>query len=56
MYDVPSGTKFRGKVIGDSIAALAKAFPDVHRELMNIYVTETSLSSSIESRERIKVS
>jgi ketosteroid isomerase-like protein len=40
MYDVPSGTKFRGKAIGDSIAALAKAFPDVHRELMNIYVTE----------------
>jgi ketosteroid isomerase-like protein len=40
MYDVPSGTKFRGKAIGDSIAAFAKAFPDVHRELMNIYVTE----------------
>ena len=40
MYDVPSGTKFRGKAIGDSIAGLAKAFPDVHRELMNIYVTE----------------
>src|SRR3984893_9706437 len=31
MYDVPSGTKFRGKAIGDSIAALASAFPDVHR-------------------------
>ena len=39
MYDVPSGTKFRGKAIGDSIAALAKAFPDVHRELLSIYVT-----------------
>ena len=34
MYDVPSGTKFRGKAIGDSIAALAKAFPDVHREIV----------------------
>ena len=40
MYDVPSGTKFRGKALGESIAALAKAFPDVHRELMSIYVTE----------------
>ncbi len=39
MYDVPSGTKFRGKAIGDSIAALASAFPDVHRELLSIYVT-----------------
>src|ERR1700677_1675815 len=40
MYDVPSGTKFRGKSIGDSIAALASAFPDVHRELLSIYVAE----------------
>ncbi len=38
MYDVPSGTKFRGKAIGDSIAALASAFPDVHRELSSLYV------------------
>jgi ketosteroid isomerase-like protein len=40
MYDVPSGTRFRGKAIGDSIAALASAFPDVHRELLSIYVAE----------------
>jgi len=40
MYDVPSGTKFRGKAIGDSIAGLARAFPDLHRELLSIYVTE----------------
>jgi uncharacterized protein len=40
MCDIPSGTKFRGKAIGESIAALAKAFPDVHRELLSIYVTE----------------
>ena len=40
MCDMPSGTKFRGKAIGDSIAALASAFPDVHRELLSIYVTE----------------
>jgi ketosteroid isomerase-like protein len=40
MYDVATDTKFRGKAIGESIAALAKAFPDVHRELSSIYVTK----------------
>ena len=40
MLDVPSGTKFRGQAIGDSIAALASAFPDVHRESLNFYVAE----------------
>ena len=40
MCDVPSGTKFRRKAIGDSIAALARAFPDVHRKLLSIHVTE----------------
>jgi ketosteroid isomerase-like protein len=40
MHDVPSGTKFRGKDIGDSIAALASAFPDVHRELLSIHVAK----------------
>jgi ketosteroid isomerase-like protein len=38
MLDIPSGTKFRGQAIGDSIAALASAFPDVHRELLHFYV------------------
>ena len=40
MLDMASGTKFRGKAIGDSIAALASAFPDVHRELLSFSVTE----------------
>jgi len=40
MLDMASGMKFRGKAIGDSIAALASAFPDVHRELLSIYVAE----------------
>jgi ketosteroid isomerase-like protein len=40
MLDIPSGTKFRGQAIGDSIAALASTFPDVHRELLNFYVAE----------------
>ena len=40
MRDVPSGMEFHGQAIGDSIAALASAFPDVHRELLSIYVAE----------------
>ncbi|PNG25624.1 nuclear transport factor 2 family protein [Methylocella silvestris] len=40
MLDMASGTKFHGKAIGDSIASLARAFPDVHRELLSIYVAE----------------
>jgi ketosteroid isomerase-like protein len=40
MCDVPSDTKFRGKAIGDSIAALARAFPDVRRKLLSIHVTK----------------
>src|SRR5471030_684408 len=40
MLDMASGTKFRGQAIGASIAGLASAFPDVHRELLSIYVAE----------------
>jgi ketosteroid isomerase-like protein len=40
MLDMASGTKLRGKAIGDSIASLASAFPDVHRELLDIYVAK----------------
>jgi ketosteroid isomerase-like protein len=40
MLDMASGMKFRGKAIGDSIANLASAFPDIHRELLSIYVAE----------------
>ena len=40
MWDMASGTKFRGKAIGDSVAGLASAFPDLHRELLSIYVAE----------------
>jgi ketosteroid isomerase-like protein len=39
MWDMASGTKFRGKAIGDSITALAKAFPDVRREIQDICTT-----------------
>jgi hypothetical protein len=34
-----SGTEFRGQAIGESIAGFVSAFPDVHRELLSIYVT-----------------
>src|SRR5476651_1061764 len=50
MYDVPSGTKFRGKAIGDSIAALASAFPDVDRELLSIYVVENVVVVELATR------
>jgi predicted ester cyclase len=40
MWDMASGTKFRGKGIGDSIAALASAFPDVHREIFKVHVAD----------------
>ena len=50
MLDMASGTKFRGKAIGDSIAALARAFPDLHRELLNIYVAENVVVAEIALR------
>lgn len=40
MCDIPTGLKLHGKAIGDAIDAFASAFPDVHRELFNIYVAE----------------
>jgi SnoaL-like polyketide cyclase len=40
MCDIPSGMKFYGQAIGDCIDTFASAFPDVHRELFDIYVAE----------------
>ena len=40
MCDIPTGLKLRGQAIGDAIDAFARAFPDVHRELFNLYVAE----------------
>jgi hypothetical protein len=40
MWDMASDMKFRGQAIGDSIACIASAFPDLHRELLSIYVAE----------------
>jgi hypothetical protein len=41
MCDISSGMKFYGQDIGDSINAFASAFPDVHRELFDIYVADS---------------
>lgn len=38
MTDVPAGATVRGQTIGDYIGALSKAFPDIHRELFDVYV------------------
>src|SRR6202047_1922927 len=50
MWDMASGTKFRGQAIGDSIAVVASTFPDVHRELLSIYVAENVLVVEIRIR------
>jgi predicted ester cyclase len=50
MMDMASGMKFRGQAIGDSIAGLASAFPDVHRELLSIYVAENVVVAEIAIR------
>ena len=50
MYDIPSGIKFRGQAIGDSIAGFASAFPDVHRELISIYVMENVVVVELATR------
>ncbi|MFD2274290.1 nuclear transport factor 2 family protein [Undibacterium arcticum] len=50
MYDIPSGLKLHGQAIGDAIDAFANAFPDVHRELFNIYVAENIVVVELATR------
>ncbi|MGZ3433373.1 MAG: nuclear transport factor 2 family protein [Isosphaeraceae bacterium] len=50
MYDIPSSIKLRGQAIGDSIAGFASAFPDVHRELISIYVVENVVVVELATR------
>ncbi|WP_275783744.1 ester cyclase [Pararhizobium gei] len=50
MRDIPSGTDFRGPAIGKSIADFARAFPDVHRELLSIYVVENVVVVELATR------
>jgi ketosteroid isomerase-like protein len=39
-YDVPAGKKYYGEEIGVPVDAYAAAFPDMHRELFDFYVTD----------------
>jgi hypothetical protein len=50
MWDMATGMKLRGKAIGDSIASLASAFPDAHRELLSIYVVENVVVVELATR------
>ena len=38
-YDVSAGRKYRGDEIGRTVEIYATAFPDMHRELYNFYVS-----------------
>lgn len=38
MTDIPAGATLRGRAIGDYLAALTDAFPDIHRELFSLDV------------------
>lgn len=38
-YDVSAGRKYYGKDIGLTVEIYAKAFPDMHRELYDVYVS-----------------
>jgi steroid delta-isomerase-like uncharacterized protein len=38
MWDMASGVQFRGEVLEKAIAGMARAFPDVHREIFKTYV------------------
>jgi ketosteroid isomerase-like protein len=37
-YDVSAGVKYRGEELGNTIDIYATAFPDMHRELYDLYV------------------
>lgn len=38
-YDVSAGVRYRGKDIGRPVEIYATAFPDMHRELYDLYVS-----------------
>ncbi|MBP0617763.1 nuclear transport factor 2 family protein [Jiella mangrovi] len=38
MTNIPTGTTLKGRAIGEAIGGLAGAFPDIHRELFQIYI------------------
>ena len=40
-YDVSAGVKYYGKDIGKTVDIYATAFPDMHRELIEVYVKDS---------------
>ena len=38
MLDVPTATRLQGQAMATSLAGLTAAFPDIHRELLEVYV------------------
>jgi hypothetical protein len=43
MRDIPTGTEFRGKEIAQAIGNIALAFPDIHREIFEVYLAENAI-------------
>ena len=43
MLDVPHDTKLQGAAIGASLASLLAAFPDLHRRLLQVDVTQDAV-------------
>lgn len=39
-WDVSAGVKYYGEEIGNTVDTYAKAFPDMHRELISVYVKD----------------
>jgi len=39
ILDVASGTEFRGSDLGNLVKVFATAFPDIHREIFQVYTT-----------------
>ncbi|MFC3158550.1 hypothetical protein ACFOEQ_08420 [Chryseobacterium arachidis] len=42
-WDVSGGTKYYGEDIGKTVDVYATAFPDMHRELYELYVLEDEI-------------
>jgi hypothetical protein len=59
-YDVAAGKKYYGNEIGLTVDIYATAFPDMHRELYNLYVTgdvvvvELSLNGTRETSQFLR--
>lgn len=47
-WDVSAGTKYYGQDIGKTVDVYATAFPDMHRELYDLYVLESENTVVVE--------